>query len=133
MDTIIDGGRRKRLGASGESLALAHIARHGYHVVATNYRLPHRMHAGEIDIVALDGNILCFIEVKTRRSQTADPTEAVGPAKRRQLIALAEAYLAQNACDDNLACRFDVIAVALPPACQGEPSVTVFKNAFWPE
>jgi Holliday junction resolvase-like predicted endonuclease len=70
--------------------------------------------------------------VKTRRSVEADATESVTPAKRRQLVALAEAYLSANAVPDTVPCRFDVVAVTLDSR-GAPPAVTLFRDAFSPE
>ena len=82
--------------------------------------------SGEIDIVAWDGPVLCFVEVKTRRatgrSSPVAPAEAVTPAKQRQIARLALAYAnrhgllsddATGGPDDGVALRFDVVAVVL--------------------
>ncbi len=94
------------LGAEAEELACGILRRAGYFIVARNWRT----RLGEIDIVARDGDILVFVEVKSRSTSGFGGAEgAVGPAKRRRIIAAAKAFLAANRCD--LASRFDVVAI----------------------
>jgi putative endonuclease len=107
----------KPLGATGETIVRAHLEQLGWRVLATNYRC----RAGEMDLIAeepaLEGAILVFIEVKTRRGATRGaPAEAVDSRKRRKLVAVAQAYLAErNAGGAEPAMRFDVAEVWLGP------------------
>ena len=57
--------KRQQLGAWGEQHAVRHLESEGCHIMATNWRCP----AGEVDIIALDGECLAFVEVRTRRGQ----------------------------------------------------------------
>lgn len=116
--------RHLALGESGEDLACAALERRGYAVLERRYRT----RAGEIDVVALDGAVLVFVEVKTRRSvRFGHPAEAVTPAKRRRLAQMAADYLARRRprCS---ACRFDVIAVTI--GADGPPVIEVIPGAF---
>lgn len=95
------------LGAEGEAIAAQYLAAHGCRIVERNYRY----HRNEIDIIALDGEVLCFIEVKTRASLgKGHPAESVTPRKRQEIIRAATGYLATRP-DPWITCRFDVIAV----------------------
>lgn len=95
------------LGAEGEAIAARYLAAHGCRIVERNYRY----HRNEIDIIALDGEVLCFIEVKTRVSLgKGHPAESVTPRKRQEIIRAATGYLATRP-DPWITCRFDVIAV----------------------
>ena len=123
---------RRRTGAAAEALAVEYLKQRGYQILATNFRPRMNVWRGEIDIVAADEAIICFIEVKARRSPTADPTESVTVAKRRQIIALAEAYLTTSSADADASCRFDVVSVTLDRD-SGARAITLFQNAFWPE
>ena len=78
--------------------------------------------------MASHGDVLCFVEVKTRRSENfGDGAMAVGRSKQRQIVkASADFARKHGMLDAN--CRFDVVAVMLPP--QGEPTVEVFEGAF---
>jgi putative endonuclease len=82
---------RQHLGRLGEDLALAHLERLGYALVARNYRTRY----GEIDLVAFDGTTLVFVEVKSRRTNSAGrgPWEALHERKRRQVRRMAAAFL----------------------------------------
>ncbi|MCL5958062.1 MAG: YraN family protein [Chloroflexi bacterium] len=103
--------RRKRLGDFGESFAATFLRRQGYSIVETDWRC----RAGQLDIVATDGEYLVFVEVKTRRGLAAGlPEESLTPAKRARLIALAETYLQAGRTTDSPECwRIDVVAIEL--------------------
>lgn len=76
-------------------------------IVERNYRCP----LGELDIVARDGDVLVFVEVRTRtRSDRGTALETVGPAKRRRLARVAEHYLAARR-PRAAGIRFDVIGI----------------------
>ena len=97
---------KAEFGATGEERACQHLRAEGYRIVARNWRI----RFGEIDIVARDGDVLVFVEVKTRTGPGFGGAEgAVGPAKRRRLVAAAKAFLAAYGCE--LAARFDVVAL----------------------
>lgn len=113
------------LGRNGEGFAVSFLSASGYRIVETNYRT----RSGEIDIVARDGDVLCFIEVKTRRSDCGhDPFEAVGPRKQSVLARTARFYLAQRYGSDEVCCRFDVLAVY--EGADGALSGDLLKDAF---
>ncbi|MBV9849909.1 MAG: YraN family protein [Armatimonadetes bacterium] len=104
---------RKAVGAQGESTAAAFLESRGYRLVDANVRPEGGMARGEIDLIAWHGEFLVFIEVKTRHAAwgaQGAPMEAVDARKRRQLLALAAAYLARHALDD-VQCRFDVVEI----------------------
>jgi putative endonuclease len=80
----LDTGRR------GEDIAAARLSERGYHIVELNFRCP----LGEMDIVARQGEVLVFVEVRTRRSDRfGRPLESVGPAKQRKLSQVALYYI----------------------------------------
>jgi putative endonuclease len=82
---------RRGLGQTGERLAVRLLEREGLAVRQTNYRCP----AGEIDIIAQDGDCLVFVEVKTRRGDGFGlPEDAITDTKRRHLVAASETFLA---------------------------------------
>jgi putative endonuclease len=98
---------RKRLGERGEDAAAAFLQRSGMTVVERNWRCT----AGEVDIVALDGEAIVLVEVKTRRTVgKGTPEEAVTAAKRRRYAKLAAAYT-QNAGVSDVDVRFDVVTL----------------------
>ncbi len=99
----------QRLGRRGEALAAERLVAAGYRLLARNYRCP----AGEVDIVAQDGDCLVFVEVRARRGDLwGTPEESVTPAKQGRLVRVAQHYLAgHEACDQDW--RIDVVAVDL--------------------
>jgi putative endonuclease len=114
-----------RTGRQGERLAYYFLRRQGYILVARNWRC--RGRKGEIDLIGWDGNVLCFIEVKTRSSHGLAPAEAaVGPAKQRELRGMAALYLRQ--CKSHPSSRFDVVSVYL--TTEAPPELRLFKDAF---
>ena len=97
----------RSLGIQGETLAADYLAGKGYRIVARNYRF----RRNEIDIIATHGNVLCFVEVKTRTSlDKGHPAEAVTIHKQHEIIRAARYYLATESTPDT-DCRFDVIAI----------------------
>lgn len=95
------------LGKLGESLACDALRRAGYAILATR----HRTRFGEIDIVADHAGVIAFVEVKARRTAArGTAAEAVSPAKRRRIAAMALDYLAWTGRLD-APCRFDVVAI----------------------
>jgi putative endonuclease len=84
---------------------------------------------GELDLVAVDGRTIVFVEVKTRRSHEAGhPAEAVGPEKQRRRTRLALAYLKRHELLE-FAARFDVVAITWPEDAQ-KPAIEHIRNAF---
>jgi putative endonuclease len=101
---------RKKLGDFGEQAALVYLTHQGYAEVLRKWRCP----AGEIDLLMRDGTTLVFVEVRTRRGNSAGVAEeSVGPAKRARLIALAYTYLEAAGVADNTPWRIDVVAVGV--------------------
>ena len=99
---------RAGLGRHGEALAAQHLTARGYHIVARNWRCE----AGEIDLVARDGDDLAFVEVRTRRGQAlGSPEESITLAKQARLIDLAEAYIQAEGWPG--AWRIDVVAIEM--------------------
>ena len=108
----------------GERLACRELQRRGYAILARGFRTRH----GEIDIVARDGDVLVFVEVKTRASRRyGTALEAVTARKQRRVAAMARCYLARAGWGAR-PCRFDVVAVTARSS--GEADVTVVRNAF---
>ncbi|KAB1137227.1 YraN family protein [Micromonospora sp. DT46] len=116
--------RNQAVGAYGERCAVRHLIGAGLRPVARNWRCP----AGEIDIIAWDGPVLAFCEVKTRRTdEYGSPAEAVVPAKARRLRGLAARWLADTGTTADEV-RFDVVSVRLTGA--GAARVEHLKGAF---
>jgi putative endonuclease len=103
---------RRRLGNRGEQLARRFLMERGYVVLAANYTCQ----AGEVDLICRDGDVLAFVEVKTRRGDRfGAPEEAVTAMKIAHLASAAESYMAEYGEEGSL-WRIDVVAVALGPA-----------------
>ena len=103
-------GVRKKLGQRGEDLAAVHLEEEGYVIRDRNWRCS----AGEMDIVAVDGDCLIFVEVRTRRGRAfGTPEESVTPAKQAKLVKVAQTYLQESCWDSDW--RIDVVAVEMAP------------------
>lgn len=114
----------KKLGARGERIVAAHLKKLGCKILKRNYIC----RRGEIDIIALDGGTICFVEVKTRGPDPfLAPDRSVTSAKRRKIRSIAKHYLRANNLMDRV-CRFDIVSVILPE--KGKPQVEVIKRAF---
>jgi putative endonuclease len=114
----------RAVGAYGERCAVRHLTDTGLRVVARNWRTGQ----GELDIVAWDGDVLVFCEVKTRRRDTfGSPAEAVVAAKARRIRRLAVQFLQATGVRPREV-RFDVVAVCLPRA--GAAEVEHLRAAF---
>ncbi|MFU8947047.1 YraN family protein [Mycetocola zhadangensis] len=102
--------KRIALGLRGENLAAEHLAAAGYRILDRNWRC----RQGEIDIIASKGEVVAFVEVKTRSSLAyGHPFEAITPTKLARLRRLAAVWCAEN--DPHVpVIRIDVIAVLLP-------------------
>ena len=82
--------RSKQIGADGETLVATYLQAQGVIVIDRNWRI----REGEIDLIARDGEILIFVEVKSRtNSKFGHPLEAIGPAKAHRLQRLALAWI----------------------------------------
>lgn len=94
------------IGRNGEDVASAFLVQIGYKIVARNWRFGPK----EIDIIAIDGDTMVFVEVKTRSTLAFElPQEAVTPRKMRNLVEATDAYLQQH--DIQLNSRFDIVSV----------------------
>jgi putative endonuclease len=115
---------RRRCGQRGEQIAVDYLRGQGYRIQQRNYRC----RWGEIDIIAWDGATLVFVEVKTK-GQTAfgAPQAMVDRRKQRTITHVAMIYMQQHQLR-NIALRFDVVAITLPPG--GMPEVTHVPAAF---
>ena len=113
---------RQTLGKIGEDLACRELERRGYAIIARRYRL----RGGELDIIARDGPIIVFVEVKARVGRRfGGAVDAVTGSKRHRLARLALDYLTRHRLTGR--CRFDVVSIQIE---NGRPIVEVFQNAF---
>ncbi len=105
--------RSSELGKLGEEKAAEYLKDHGYSIIARNYRNRY----GEIDLIALYGNTVVFVEVKTRSDRSwGNPEEAVTPQKQQKLKRLASDFLYRHWSDlPTPEVRFDVISLWGPP------------------
>ena len=113
------------LGERGERAAVRLLRRLGYKIVTTR----HRLRYGEIDIIAIDGQTVVFVEVKTRRTQRpGEGAEAVDAQRQARLTRAALAFLKGHGLLE-YASRFDVVEV-LWPTDQDEPTLRHLLDAF---
>ena len=126
------------LGQKGEAFAAAYLEQDGYHLVAANFTVPigrNRQAAlitAELDLIAYDENVLCFVEVKTRASDWfAKPEANIDKRKRRQIARAARAYRQMFELDD-VPYRYDVVTVILREGEEATPEIELLKN-FWRE
>jgi putative endonuclease len=129
-ENSVPAGRaqRRRTGIRGETFAYWYLRRHGYIVVGRNFMVPGIK--GEIDLIAYDGPVLAFVEVKTRTGDPGDsglPEDAVNANKRRLLSRMARQFLADRRIRE-AQCRFDVVAIESPSG--RPPAVRLHKGAF---
>ena len=108
----------------GETLASNFLKENGYTILTRNYR----RRSGEIDIIAMEGDYLVFIEVKTRTGTShGHPLEAITLRKQRQISKVAQCYLAEKNLFDTAA-RFDVVSIVMSRNNQAQ--VEIITNAF---
>lgn len=111
-------------GTAGEEIAVAHLLRQGYEIVAKNWRHKHL----EIDIIACINSTLVIVEVKLRASNAfGAPEEFVTKAKQKKLIKAADFYIKEN--NSVFETRFDVISIIQNP---NELHVEHITEAFYP-
>jgi putative endonuclease len=120
---------RLRLGQRAEQLVAERLERAGWQLVGRNVRLP----SGELDIVALDGDTLVFVEVKAGRAGAAlgpeVPAHAVGRRKQLKLRRLAREWIAERRGPSGVSgYRFDVVGVSFGP--DGVADVDHIRHAF---
>jgi putative endonuclease len=119
---------RRATGVRGETFAYWYLRRHGYIVIAKNYRAAGVK--GESDLVGYDGEVLAFVEVKTRRMQRPDdplPEDNVTFGKQHALVRMARQFLREWRLRD-VPWRFDLLAIEDRPG--RPPVVRLHKDAF---
>ena len=115
---------RQSLGKLGENLACAALKQRGYAIIKTRYRT----RAGEIDIVARDGDTTVFVEVKSRAGdEFGGAAAAVTGWKQRKIAVMALDYLARHRLE-NTPCRFDVVTVEVVDG--KPPEIEIYQHAF---
>jgi putative endonuclease len=116
-------GGLRGVGDDWERLAESRLKREGYRVLERNFRVK----PGEVDLVAEENGVICFVEVKGRRGAGFGlPAEAVTAEKQRRIFRAAEAWLARER-RSAAPCRFDVVSIRETP--EG-PEVEILRDAF---
>ena len=113
------------VGQQGEALAEEFLRVQGYQILRRNYRNK----IGEIDLVAREGDCVCFVEVKLRKqSRFGPPQEAIGYSKKRKLYLMALCFLKETFGSVDKKSRFDVVTVQQD--AESKPQLFLIKNAF---
>jgi putative endonuclease len=122
------------LGQKGEDLARDFLFRRGFRLVCSNFSVPVGRNrkgvvvSGEIDLIAYEDDVLCFIEVKTRRSDDfSAPVAAVDLRKQRQIIRTAKKYR-QIFHLENVEFRYDAVGIVLNG--KKAPKIEYFRGFF---
>ncbi|MBZ0167545.1 MAG: YraN family protein [Candidatus Omnitrophica bacterium] len=98
------------IGGIAEQVAADYLRQRGYTVILQNYRCQ----IAEVDIIAKDGDVLCFVEVKMRTAgEQGHPLESITPRKQRKISLAALTYLQEQDLCDRQIVRFDVVAITL--------------------
>ncbi len=115
----------RTIGNTYETLALNYLKNHGLSLVQKNYSTK----LGEIDIIALEGDILCFIEVRFRKSiQYGGAALSVTPKKQSRIKKAASQFLVEHARFRHSPCRFDVISIHIK---DNQPQIDWIASAFY--
>ena len=114
---------RGERGREAEELAARWLAERGYEVLDRN----HATRRGEVDLVCRDGEVLCFVEVRSRTGDAqGDPAETVDRAKARRVIAAATDWaLGHGGLEREI--RFDLVSVVFG---EGAPALQLIRGAF---
>jgi len=116
-------GEKLKFGQLAEKAAVMYLKNNGYKILECNYRTKF----GEVDIIAWQEDVLCFVEVKARHSlELGSPAEAVFIRKQRQISKAAIYYLKINKLLESAA-RFDVISLLYKDKI---PEISLIKDAF---
>lgn len=115
--------KHNELGRWGEEVACRHLILQGYAIAGRNWR----MGRYEIDIIAIKGDCICFVEVKTRSNMDEDPLEAIDDRKIHFMAASAKAYITNY--DEYRQARFDVFGICGTP---DNYTVEYIPDAFEP-
>ncbi len=111
-------------GKRSEEIAAQYLCSKGYRILERNYRTPR----GELDLIAQDGDVLVFVEVKARRGVVfGEPQWAVDARKRQHLIKASLFYLSRKKIQDRC-CRFDIVIVREDN--HGQISIELIQNAL---
>lgn len=122
MKRVVQAFWSRLLGDRGEREAARYLRHHGLRVLRRGYRTGQ----GEIDLIAVEGDVIVFIEIKTRRQGT--PAEAVTPEKQRRLTLAGLHFLKRHKLLDQRS-RFDVVSIVWPDLNQ-KPEIEHIRDAF---
>ena len=112
----------QQVGKWGEETAAEYLTGRGCEILARNARTPY----GEIDIIAKQGEVVIFVEVKTRTSDKMGlPEESITARKRQHMISAAEHYAAEHEID-----RWQIDVISIERKSGSTPKVTYFENAI---
>jgi len=109
-------------GRKSEIIGIDYLRSLGYRIVTSGYRTK----GGEVDVIAWEGPVLVFVEVKARQN-TEPPEDSVGLRKQRRVVRAAQVYIARHNLHD-APYRFDILAVTAKPQCQ--PEFRLLRDAF---
>lgn len=110
----------RSVGSEAEDRAAEFLARQGYTLITRRFKAS----SGEIDLVALDGEVLAFVEVRRRNHPDYAPEASIDATKKARIYAAAEAYLSKFA-DEEREVRFDLVAIT-------PRGIALHKDAFRP-
>lgn len=115
---------REELGRRGEDEAARYLRRRGYRIIARRQKILR----GDIDIIALDGRTVVFVEVRSRSdTRHGHPVETIDRQKQRRLIELANAYIRRHRLEDT-SVRIDVVTVVFKPSATSKGWQTWFRR-----
>jgi putative endonuclease len=116
---------RRWFGSRSERAAARFLQNHGYRILLRNYNCP----GGELDIIALDGDCLVFVEVRsTAHGNPERPILSIDRAKQKRMTLAARHFLHHKRLREPV-CRFDVLILCWPHS-RREPHVEHYPNAF---
>lgn len=111
---------KREFGTHMEQLACDELIKNGYIILCRNFV----SRVGEIDIIAKDGDYLCFIEVRYRSSNImGSPIETITENKRKKIVMTARYYLKKNGLSEDIKCRFDFVSII-------KDNIQIYKNIF---
>ena len=118
---------RRARGTEAEQLAIVYLERRGYRIIDVNWRCK----LGEIDIVANDGDVWVFVEVRSRTAglRYGGAAEAIDWRKQRKVRAVATAYMHRHRLDE-VHIRFDAVAITYSTDLGTPPEIELFQGAF---
>lgn len=124
FDHLLNMAKHNDIGQWGEQLARDYLLTHGYTVMSQNAHIGHK----ELDIIALRGNRMIFVEVKTRTQNLDDALDAIDEKKINRIVRAADSFLQQFTAPYEY--QFDIIAIVGTP--ETGHTLTHIEDAFFP-